>query len=160
MEKVEDPLFIKMTLRLIKMESLFVLPDAACVVMVLKLQKAGWNSNVLKSVIKMAVSPVPAKLPVLMPDTDALFIWLWKIIQRLFNNPPRSSKEWKLEYNARTPAKRSNKREKLDFKLEDGRHRSTKMWYCRLYHILMLQHLDAWDLPPESTLKKMILDVA
>ena len=79
---------------------------------------------------------------------------------RLFNNPPRSSKEWKLEYNARTSAERSNKREKLDFKLEDGRHRSTKMWYCRLYHILMLQHLDAWDLPSESTLKKMILDVA
>ena len=52
------------------------------------------------------------------------------------------------------------KREKLDFKLEDGRHRSTKMWYCRLYHILMLQHPDAWNLPSESTLKKMILDVA
>ena len=79
---------------------------------------------------------------------------------RLFNNPPRSSKEWKLEYNARTSAERSNKREKLDFKLENGRHRSTKMWYCRLYHILMLQHLDAWNLPSESTLKKMILDVA
>ena len=79
---------------------------------------------------------------------------------RLFNDPPRSCKEWKREYNARTSAERSNKREKLDFKLEDGRHRSTKMWYCRLYHILMLQHLDAWDLPPESTLKKMILDVA
>ena len=79
---------------------------------------------------------------------------------RLFNNPPRSSKEWKLEYNARTSTERSNKREKLDFKLEDGRHRSTKMWYCRLYHILMLQHLDALDLPSESTLKKMILDVA
>ena len=47
---------------------------------------------------------------------------------RLFNNPPRSSKEWKLEYNARNSAERSNKREKLDFKLEDGRHRSTKMW--------------------------------
>ena len=79
---------------------------------------------------------------------------------RLFNNPPRSSKEWKLEYNARTSAERSNKHEKLDFKLEDGRHRSTKMWYCHLYHILMLQHLDAWSLPSESTLKKMILDVA
>ena len=79
---------------------------------------------------------------------------------RLFNNPPRSSKEWKLEYNARTSAERSNKREKLDFKLEDGRHRSTKMWYCRLYHILMLQHLDAWDLPSEPTLKKMILQTA
>ena len=79
---------------------------------------------------------------------------------RLFNNPPRSSKEWKREYNARTSAERSNKREKLDFKLEDGRHRSTKMWYCRLYHILMLQHLDAWDLPAESPLRKLILNVA
>ena len=79
---------------------------------------------------------------------------------RLFNDPPRSSKEWKREYNARTSAERSNKREKLDFKLEDGRHRSTKMWYCRLYLILMLQHLDAWDLPSEVTPRKLILDVA
>ena len=75
---------------------------------------------------------------------------------RLFNFPPRDSKEWKTEYNARTSAERSNKREKIDFKLESGRHRSTKMWYCRLYHILMLQHLDAWDLPNESTLRKLI----
>ena len=79
---------------------------------------------------------------------------------RLFNMPPRDSEEWKTEYNARTSAERSNKREKLDFKLEDGRHRSTKMWYCRLYHILMLQHLDAWDLPYESPLKKLILQMA
>lgn len=79
---------------------------------------------------------------------------------RLFNNPPRSSNEWKLEYNARTSVERSNKREKIDFKLEDGRHRSTKMWYCRLYQILMLQHLDAWDLPSESSLKKLILNTA
>lgn len=79
---------------------------------------------------------------------------------RLFNNPPRNSREWKLEYNARTSVERSNKREKLDFKLEDGRHRSTKMWYCRLYHILMLQHLDAWDLPSESPLRKLIWDIA
>ena len=79
---------------------------------------------------------------------------------RLFNMPPRDSEEWKMEYNARTSAERSNKREKLDFKLEDGRHRSTKMWYCRLYHILMLQHLDAWDLPYESPLKKLILQTA
>ena len=83
-----------------------------------------------------------------------------ELLPRLFNKPPRSSKEWKLEYNARTSAERSNKREKLDFKLEDGRHRSTKMWYCRLYHILMLQHLDAWDLPFESTLRKLILNAA
>ena len=87
----------------------------------------------------MAISPVPAKLPVLMQNMDALFIYLvMKDNSRLFNNPPRCSKEWKPEYNARTSAERSNKREKLDFKLEDGRHRSTKMWYCHLCHILML----------------------
>ena len=79
---------------------------------------------------------------------------------RLINIPPRDSEEWKTEFNARTSAERSNKREKLDFKLEDGRHRSTKMWYCRLYHIMMLQHLDAWDLPYESSLRKLILKTA
>lgn len=75
---------------------------------------------------------------------------------RLFNIPPRDSKQWKYEYNARTSAERSNKHEKIDFLLENGRHRSTKMWYCRLYHIMMLQHLDAWDLPFESSLRKLI----
>ena len=79
---------------------------------------------------------------------------------RLINIPPRDSREWKTEFNARTSAERSNKRQKLDFLLESGRHRSTKMWYCRLYHILMLQHLDAWDLPFESTLRKLILNTA
>ena len=64
---------------------------------------------------------------------------------RLINIPPRGN----VKENARTSAERSNKREKIDFKLESGRHRSTKMWYCRLYHILMLQHLDAWNLPFE-----------
>ena len=66
---------------------------------------------------------------------------------RLFNIPPRDSNEWKLEYNKRTSVERSNKREKIDYKLESGRHRSTKMWYCRLYAIMMLQHLDAWRMP-------------
>ncbi len=79
---------------------------------------------------------------------------------RLINIPPRESAEWKKEYNARTSVERSNKRQKLDFLLENGRHRSTKMWYCRLYCIMMLQHLDAWDLPFESTLKKLILQAA
>ena len=79
---------------------------------------------------------------------------------RLINIPPRDSEEWKTEYNARTSVERSNKREKIDFKLESGRHRSTKMWYCRLYHILMLQHLDAWDLPYESALRKLVCNVA
>lgn len=79
---------------------------------------------------------------------------------RLINIPPRDSDEWKVEYNARTSAERSNKRQKIDFLLENGRHRSTKMWYCRLYSIMMLQHLDAWDLPFESDLKRLILQAA
>lgn len=79
---------------------------------------------------------------------------------RLINIPPRDSVEWKTEFNARTSAERSNKREKYDFLLENGRHRSSKMWYCRLYNIMMLQHLDAWDLPYKSTLRKLILEVA
>lgn len=79
---------------------------------------------------------------------------------RLFNDPPRSSKEWKLEYNARTSSERCNKREKIDYKLEDGRHRSTKMWYCRLFAIMMCQHLDAWALPKTSTLKDLFEQAA
>ena len=75
---------------------------------------------------------------------------------RLFNDPPRSSKEWKLEYNARTSAERCNKREKVDYKLEDGRYRSSKMWYCRLFAIMMCQHLDAWDLPKTPHLKDVL----
>ena len=63
---------------------------------------------------------------------------------RIFTVPPRDSKEWKLEYNKRTSSERCNKREKIDYQLESGRHRSTKMWYCRLYCIMMCQHLDAW----------------
>ena len=54
-----------------------------------------------------------------------------------------AAQKWKKEYNTRTSVERSNKREKEDYKLEDGRHHSTKMWYCRLYGIMMLQHLDA-----------------
>jgi hypothetical protein len=66
---------------------------------------------------------------------------------RIFNIPPRDSKEWKKEYDRRTSVERSNKREKNDYLLEAGKHRSTKMWYCRLYGIMMLQHLDAWEMP-------------
>lgn len=74
---------------------------------------------------------------------------------RLFNDPPRSSEKWKLEYNARTSAERCNKREKVDYKLEDGRYRSSKMWYCRLFSIMMCQHLDAWALPKTSRLREL-----
>ena len=76
---------------------------------------------------------------------------------RLFNIPPRDSIAWKKEYDGRTSVERSNKREKEDYKLEDGRHRSTKMWYCRLYGILMLQHLDAWEMPSTKAFQESLL---
>ena len=79
---------------------------------------------------------------------------------RFFNTPPRSSEEWKLEYNARTSAERCNKREKIDYKLENGRYRSSMMWYCRLFAIMMCQHLDAWTLPKTSRLKDLFEQVA
>lgn len=28
----------------------------------------------------------------------------------------------------------------LSIRNESGRHHSTKLWYCRFYHTLMLQH--------------------
>ena len=79
---------------------------------------------------------------------------------RLFNNPPRDSEAWKVEYNARTSAERCNKRIKIDYKLEDGRYRSSKMWYCRLFSIMMCQHLDAWALPKTSRLKDLFEQAA
>lgn len=66
---------------------------------------------------------------------------------RIFTIPARDSKQWKEMYKQRTSVERSNKREKIDYQIENGRHHSTKMWYCRLYCIMMLQHLDAWGLP-------------
>ena len=63
---------------------------------------------------------------------------------RLFTKTPRDSKEWNIIYKRRTSIERSNKREKIDYKLESGRHRSTKMWYVRIYGIMICQHLDAW----------------
>lgn len=68
---------------------------------------------------------------------------------RYFTLPPRDSDEWKLMYNKRTSSERANKRIKIDFKLEDGKHRSSKMWYFRLYCIMMCQHLNAWNLSSE-----------
>jgi len=63
---------------------------------------------------------------------------------RLFPKTLRDSAKWKFIYKRRTSIERSNKREKIDYKLESGRHRSTKMWYVRIYGIMICQHLDAW----------------
>ncbi len=66
---------------------------------------------------------------------------------RLYTSPPRGSDEWKTMYNKRTSSERCNKQIKLDSLLEICKHRSTKLWYVRLYLVLMLQHLSQWKLP-------------
>lgn len=63
---------------------------------------------------------------------------------RFFPKTARGSEKWKLTYKRRTSIERSNKREKIDYKLESGRHRSTMMWYIRIYGIMICQHMDAW----------------
>ncbi len=63
---------------------------------------------------------------------------------RIFTKTPRSSDKWHNIYKRRTSVERSNKREKVDYHLEAGRHRSTKMHSIRLYAIMMCQHIDAW----------------
>lgn len=76
---------------------------------------------------------------------------------RLFPETPRSSDKWKLIYKRRTTVERTNKREKIDYKLESGRHRSTKMWYIRIYGIMMCQHMDAWYSHQKEDLKNLHL---
>ena len=71
---------------------------------------------------------------------------------RIFNIPSRDSEEWKDTYKGRTSAERCNKRQIKDFSLESGNHRSSKLWYCRLFGILMLQHLNAWPLSVNTLL--------
>jgi len=66
---------------------------------------------------------------------------------RLYTSPPRESDEWHLMYNKRTASERCNKRLKLDYLLEAGKHHSSKLWYVRLYLILMLIHMTSWNIP-------------
>lgn len=74
---------------------------------------------------------------------------------RLFPKTARGSEKWKLIYKRRTSIERSNKREKVDYKLESGRHRSTMMWYMRLYGIMICQHIDAWYAETHQTLNNL-----
>jgi hypothetical protein len=64
--------------------------------------------------------------------------------KRLFPRLSRETDQWKTIYKRRTSIERSNKREKVDYHLEAGKHRSTMMWYVRIYGIMICQHIDAW----------------
>ncbi len=74
---------------------------------------------------------------------------------RLFPKTVRGSQKWKDTYKRRTSIESSNKREKIDYKLESGRHRSTMMWYMRTYGIMICQHMDAWYLSQKEEWDKL-----
>lgn len=63
---------------------------------------------------------------------------------RLFPAVPRGTEAWEMVYKRRTTVERSHKRAKIDYELERGKHRSTAMWYFRIYGIMMCEHIDAW----------------
>lgn len=72
---------------------------------------------------------------------------------RLFPKTSRETDKWKAIYKRRSSIERSNKREKIDYHLEAGKHRSTMMWYVRIFAIMICQHMDAWYVHQEKELK-------
>jgi len=149
---IPDTLLIKTTFPLITTVSRSVSWAYVCIKMDMRLQNTVRNTGVPNRTGNVAASvgiPVHRRNRTVHIFTDDN--------PRLFNIPPRDSKAWEKEYDGRTSVERSNKREKEDYKLEDGRHRSTKMWYCRLYGIMMLQHLDAWEMPSVPAFQDSLL---
>jgi Transposase DDE domain len=63
---------------------------------------------------------------------------------RLFPRIRRDSKEWRNRYKLRTGVERCIKRQKVDYKLEASRGRSSRHFSTRIYFIAMCQHADAW----------------
>lgn len=63
---------------------------------------------------------------------------------RLFPRIRRDSEEWRQRYALRTGVERCIKRQKINYKLESSKGRSSRHWTIRVYLIAMCQHADAW----------------
>ncbi|MDP2663771.1 MAG: DDE transposase, partial [Dehalococcoidia bacterium] len=63
---------------------------------------------------------------------------------RFFPRIARGTEAWKTIYAKRTSVERSNKRKKIDYKLEATKVRSTVAWTWRSILTAMCQHIDAW----------------
>lgn len=75
---------------------------------------------------------------------------------RLFTKTPRNSKVWKKVYARRTASERTNKRQKIDYRLERTRARSKKRIFWRLTLGAINQHLDAWVTESRITLADIL----
>ncbi len=107
-----------------------------CTRMRMKMQNIGQNTATRKQAANKDVS---VNNPVPLPNMAGRYTFTSNN-PRLFSIPPRDSTAWKKEYDTRTFVERSNKCEREDYKLEDGRHRSIKMWHCCLYSIMSLRN--------------------
>lgn len=76
---------------------------------------------------------------------------------RLFNKTPRGSKEWIKVYDKRSGSERSNKRKKIDYKIEHARVRSREQWFLRYSLAAICQHLDAWAKNANIDFKELCL---
>jgi hypothetical protein len=76
---------------------------------------------------------------------------------RLFNKTPRGSEEWIKIYDKRTSSERSNKRKKIDYRIEQARVRSRKQWFVRYSLAAICQHLDAWEKTSDINFKELCL---
>jgi hypothetical protein len=63
---------------------------------------------------------------------------------RMFGLIPRGTDQWLNKYDKRSSVERSNKRKKIDFKLEYAKVRSKQQWFVRYALAAICQHLDAW----------------
>lgn len=76
---------------------------------------------------------------------------------RLFTKTPRGSDQWLAKYDQRSSAERSNKRKKIDFRIEQARVRSREHWFVRYTLAAICQHLDAWAKTTDTNFKELCM---
>lgn len=74
---------------------------------------------------------------------------------RMFGLIPRATDQWLNKYDKRSSVERSNKRKKIDFKLEQARVRSKEQWFVRYSLSAICQHLDAWAKTTDIDFKEL-----
>jgi hypothetical protein len=74
---------------------------------------------------------------------------------RLFAQTPRGTEQWLNKYDKRSSVERSNKRKKIDFRLEQARVRSKEHWFIRYTLAAICQHLDAWAKTTDIDFKEL-----
>jgi hypothetical protein len=76
---------------------------------------------------------------------------------RLFTKTPRGSEQWLAKYDRRSSAERSNKRKKIDFRIQQAQVRSKEQWFVRYALAAICQHLDAWAKTTDFNFKELCL---